>query len=485
MHITRPASINSTWLAAGLVVLSFCAAFISSTSEQQRWLTGAAAISISVLHLLLATFMRPSRVDPVQLIGAMSLLGGIVWSVSGAAMGANLPARRDGAILIVLGCVSAAFPSIQQEPRLWLTCLATSEAAVITGLIIQPNLFSSSGPVWSVSALTGTAALALIAVPFSYLVANQLSNGRARRDTPWAVWLWSIAGVGLLGLALSLVAPDSTSTEWWLPVIAGSMLAIFAMQQATDSTSLPQFDVPRSMSAASLIAIFATSILAAGIVFWLVRETPSRAAHGVVMVAAVSLAVAATALVVYSALHQRIFSALAGTASALLRQSRTDGLTGLPNRRALDERLDAEIQRAARFNHPLTIGMLDIDNFKSVNDTWGHPAGDAVLIAVAARMQQELRTIDVVGRFGGEEFLMILPETDIEGAWIAADRVLRGIRAMTPLSEIEHRTITASVGLAGFPLNGRNAADLIAAADEALYAAKRAGKNQISATPSA
>lgn len=481
MRLARPELINSTWLGAGLVVLTFCAVLILSSEDQQRWLMGVTAISISALHLFLATAMRPAETVPAQMISAMAILAGTVWIVSGTAMGANLPAKRDGSVLIVLGGLLLALVAIRREPRIWLTCLALSSAVVVTGLIVAPEHFSGSGPMWSVSALTATTALVLISYPFSALVAQQLSPGRSRGDKSPAIWLWSFAGLGMLGLALSLVGPGRSTFDWWLPVISGGMLAIFADQHSREVLPVPKFALPRTMTAGSLVAMFTVSVLSAGISLWLLRDMPSNAAHGVVTVAVLSLIASGAAFVMYGALHPKLSGSLASMATALLRQSRTDALTGLPNRRALDERLEAEIQRAARFNHPLTIGLLDIDDFKSVNDTWGHQAGDAVLKAVAIRMQQELRTIDVVGRFGGEEFLMILPETDIEGAWIASDRLLRGLREMAPVGETELRT-TASVGLAAFPMNGRNAIDLLAAADGALYAAKRSGKNQVSAT---
>ncbi|MCC6791365.1 MAG: GGDEF domain-containing protein, partial [Thermomicrobiales bacterium] len=212
---------------------------------------------------------------------------------------------------------------------------------------------------------------------------------------------------------------------------------------------------------------------------WTMAAEESRERSGVVVLAAVVVAVYTTTLSIAGLMRSTTMNRLSGYAATLLRQSRTDPLTGLANRRAIEERFSAELQRAARFNHPLSIGMIDIDDFKAINDTWGHQVGDEVLRHVAHRLELELRQIDVVGRYGGEEFLMLLPETAVEGAWIAADRVVRSIREMAPQSTGEPRSVTISIGLASFPDHGRSEADLIATADAALYAAKRAGKNQV------
>ena len=163
---------------------------------------------------------------------------------------------------------------------------------------------------------------------------------------------------------------------------------------------------------------------------------------------------------------------------ALGRLSQTDPLTGLANRRAIEARLAVEIQRAARFNHSLTIGLIDIDDFKLVNDQFGHTAGDSVLRRVAALLERELRAIDVVGRYGGEEFLMILPETDLAGAAVASERALSAIREGFAGYGYGH-PMTVSIGLASFAEHGRSAPELLEAADAVLYQAKREGKNRV------
>lgn len=156
----------------------------------------------------------------------------------------------------------------------------------------------------------------------------------------------------------------------------------------------------------------------------------------------------------------------------------TDSLTGVPNRRALIEQ--AELVRAQRSGHPMSLLMIDIDHFKRINDTYGHPLGDEVLRQAAALMGKRLRAGDVLGRYGGEEFCVIAPDTDSEGAQILAES-LREILAATPLqTEAGAIAITISIGFTCCATTGaREMKDLLAEADVALYQAKQAGRNRV------
>lgn len=153
----------------------------------------------------------------------------------------------------------------------------------------------------------------------------------------------------------------------------------------------------------------------------------------------------------------------------------TDGLTKLYNHRYLHERLDEEIARGTRFGAAFSLVMLDIDFFKTYNDTYGHLAGDDVLSGIAQCIHSSIRTIDMPFRHGGEEFAVILPETTIEGAYIVAERIrerieqkFRGGRA----------AVTASLGIASWPTDGVTKEQILASADKALYAAKATGRNR-------
>jgi len=159
-------------------------------------------------------------------------------------------------------------------------------------------------------------------------------------------------------------------------------------------------------------------------------------------------------------------------------QSRTDTLTGIANRRAIFEQLDSELSRAEREGKSISIAMLDIDHFKAVNDTYGHQAGDAVLKECVARITGSIRPYDMLGRYGGEEFLLVLPCTGEDNAAIVCERILGNVQAR-PLSvngiSID---VTLSIGLATW--SGREDADkLVAASDKALYMAKDKGRNRV------
>ena len=161
------------------------------------------------------------------------------------------------------------------------------------------------------------------------------------------------------------------------------------------------------------------------------------------------------------------------------RLSTTDGLTGLWNFRYLSMSLAREIERATRFERPLAVLMLDLDNFKAVNDEHGHAAGDSVLRELARRVQEQIREVDTFARYGGEEFVVVLPETTIEGASQLAERVCNAVRRK-PFNANGEGTlrITVSVGGAAFPNHGASAATLMRAADRALYVAKDAGRDR-------
>ena len=158
----------------------------------------------------------------------------------------------------------------------------------------------------------------------------------------------------------------------------------------------------------------------------------------------------------------------------------TDALTGLYNRRYLQERLEQELERSVRYGLPLSFLMLDVDNFKDVNDTLGHLTGDAVLRDISARMQGCVRRVDLVARFGGEEFAIILPQTGGSGAVAEAERVRIAIGTVPVDTRTGLVSVTASIGVAVFDSNRmRTTEDLIGSADEALRKAKQLGKNRV------
>lgn len=180
------------------------------------------------------------------------------------------------------------------------------------------------------------------------------------------------------------------------------------------------------------------------------------------------------------------------------RRAVTDGLTGLYNHTYFHRRLDEELSRSNRYHRPLSLLMLDLDGFKSYNDTCGHPKGDVILAEVARIITASVRKVDVPCRYGGEEFAVIMPETDSQAALAGAERIRLGIEGTLLAAPADQeparsgfwgagvvgeghrpRPITVSVGVASYPDHAPNRVELVEAADRALYLSKRRGKNAV------
>jgi two-component system, cell cycle response regulator len=160
--------------------------------------------------------------------------------------------------------------------------------------------------------------------------------------------------------------------------------------------------------------------------------------------------------------------------------SQTDALTGLDNRRHLEERIDEMFEHAHRLNEPFACVMCDLDRFKSVNDTYGHQAGDAVLKQFARILRNEVREIDRVGRYGGEEFMLLLPGTVLDAAVTFAERVRKEVESHTFTFDGTQICRTASFGVSAWPHPRIGNCDvLVRAADDALYVAKETGRNRV------
>ncbi len=189
--------------------------------------------------------------------------------------------------------------------------------------------------------------------------------------------------------------------------------------------------------------------------------------------------------------RRRFLEVLAGLAALAIENARLhdnlkslavrDSLTGLYNRRRFDQQLEREVERAKRYNRPLSLVMIDLDHFKSYNDLNGHLAGDKVLVKVARILEDGVRVADTVARYGGDEFVALLPETGGEGALAFGERMRKRVGKVVSSDKSSKATDALSVcmGIASYPKDARSAKDLIDKADRALYVAKKDGRNRV------
>ena len=200
-----------------------------------------------------------------------------------------------------------------------------------------------------------------------------------------------------------------------------------------------------------------------------------------VIIGSIAVIIAATILILFFYWFVgRIGERMAYNELQLQKMATQDGLTGLYNRRKFNLMLEDSVALHTRYGRPVSLLMIDIDHFKQVNDTYGHPAGDAVLVELGKRLTRQARTIDSVFRYGGEEFTVLTPETDSTGTLIFAQRLCKMIASeQWDLGNGTQISLTVSIGIASCPDDANTSQALLAAADKALYAAKETGRNRV------
>ncbi len=341
-----------------------------------------------------------------------------------------------------------------------------------------------------IAILSSTVAATVAAIPLSTV------HALAGADLLWNWWTWCLGdSMGMILVTPLILSWRSHEQQAWTPrriteiasLTAGLLLTGELIFADRFESTLPlnflvlpfiiwaavrfrQREVTTLIAAVSAIAVVQTAQGHGPFAAETLDESLS-------LLLAFMSTVAATGLVLNAVARERA-NALASLNAALRRlqaEAITDPLTGLHNRRFLEDYLPRELARAGRSDLPVAVIMLDLDNFKRVNDQSGHATGDDVLRAFGALLLRHLRASDVACRYGGEEFILLMPETTLAAAWRKAEHLRIDVETdAKPL-----QGVTVSLGIAIFPDDGDNADTLIRSADGALYDAKRAGRNRV------
>jgi diguanylate cyclase (GGDEF)-like protein len=378
----------------------------------------------------------------LTIIAITALLVGVLvvgMLLAGARDRASRDLRDDRRRLTMDGPEDAqATRGVESTLRLvwWLTI-----AIVLVGVGISGSFDAERGPIFAL----GAAAVAAV------IVFHELKVARGTRIGRYGEVVSAIALIGGL-LALTGFAASPFSMLFALVAVAAALS-----------------HGPRAGLAAAGLATLAFLAV--------VLADPDLTRYGPDDALRLSVGLGATWLLTFVSMayaaHHRRGMAL----------SQTDPLTGLLNRSQLFVTLDQEVSRTRRSDRGFCLLMIDLDGLKSLNDSAGHLAGDSALAAVGSVIAHSIRTVDSAYRYGGDEFVVLLPETDIVGAFVVAEKIRLGAEEVGLATMREDLALSVSIGLVSHPEDGLNAEELIGAADRAMYQAKRLGKNQISGNP--
>jgi diguanylate cyclase (GGDEF)-like protein len=401
---------------------------------------------------------------------APALLGGA--ALAGAAT-ALAPARDDVRIAHAVTAVRTAIAVECQRLDAAARALAAASAIQRTAFIVSP----ADAPVpWALCDAGPPPVPLPDGTHFGSLAARADVRGPDDALIGYAYAAQPIDDGFLSRLSAAAGASVSQPTPGTRPVASDPLLLAIAVPAAPSTSGLPV------TVAASLAAV----LLAGFLGWWLagIATAPLQRMLGVVERAAAG-DFAVRSRVGGADEAGRLAAGLDGLIGRMHQAqllSVTDALTGLANRRHLTDVLRLEIERASRFGRTLGVLVLDLDLFKAVNDAYGHRAGDGVLVEFAARLRSAVREVDHAFRQGGEEFVVLLPETDTAGSLTVARRIGAAIRESNFAvrrrgSEDVHVRVTVSIGVAVYPRHGRTGTELLDSADEALYVAKAAGRD--------
>jgi diguanylate cyclase (GGDEF)-like protein len=334
------------------------------------------------------------------------------------------------------------------------------------------------------------AALALIVVPVYHLI--DILDGAIPDDLLWlhAAWRIPVTLVALVALACCTLAPRSQHSALVLRVLsAGVMIMMFGLF-GTDLLH-PDGD-PERMARGIIMATFAVSLLSlrGGREVLLLFGLPLVLCLGWLWwvgagwLEAVTYLVDPMMMLVIAMIASELLYRIRSDQFILQRELRQlasiDALTGLHNRRELERRIAREMSRSRRHDTPLSVVIGDLDLFKQVNDRYGHAVGDDVLRSVGERMRENLRAEDLAVRWGGEEFLLMLPDTDLEEAVRVADKIRKAVAERPVAGEECKVAVTISFGVARFD-GHESLGELVRRADDAMYRAKSEGRNRVCA----
>jgi diguanylate cyclase (GGDEF)-like protein len=478
-------------LLHGLLVIAATGGFLFGSSATSRAgsliVVGVAVASQALIYLLPEGFIRDKRRQRVIVLLGAAVTTGWLFPL----------ALGSGSLVRTLIALIMFAPLAFQRIPVWI--VSTSVAIALVFLAPTPGWFGTEVILWETEFFV--IELSLLAwVAFALLFDSLRSLKRLREDAANAeTERAALADVALSLLAaadindvfhgvsralkdgfqiercmmarldpLSKVGSLVAMSDGWDPVDAGIDLGETGpLRAALESDDVLHLHDTGEDSSEDVVLITANSGVGMTLVIY------CEAARSVLTPGGIALLEDVAEVTAHAMRNVQLLG-------ATQQKAQTDPLTGLPNRRSFQSNLHREFERARRHERPLSLLMIDLDFLKSINDKYGHPAGDSVIRTAAERIVEASRGSDyLAARYGGEEFAVILPETDLEGASAAAERICEAI-AETELPTVGR--FTASVGAACFPVNAMTQADLVETADAALYEAKRMGRNQVAAS---